>query len=539
MDDSTGKLAFIFLVAVVVTVVAAALVKVRYRRAMGELMRAPLSVALPVTPPASASTLANGAATSRSAPRVVTAAENHLAAVRLSALIVGLSLLVSASAATLQVTSMFPDEPFSVPRASVLTLIHLWPFIPALGMVWRWSGLRILGALAGWCVLCFAVALWRSITPMPLQILLFLAIEIGPALVVIAGICLLPSTRAIAPWLLPPVLGFVWVSMTGLDLLGWLVTQRSAFLSALPAWLPVHVVFVLFAVLPWLLAWWPLKAFAHLLARAYVRKDLSELGVLFTAVWAISLFHQSLGSASNRGVIGAVMLLPLGWIVLAFVVARGRRSTAAGRPPTLLVLRVFQHDQDVQRLFDAVIERWRLTGNTVLIAGTDLVDRTIDADEVFAFLDRRLAARFIGSPADVERRLADFDLQRDDDGRYRVNECYCHDTAWKAALAALVERSDVVLMDLRGFQAHNAGCVHELSALARASALQRVVVLVDGATDRVAADAAAQGAPADRFVHIDAGRLGTRALDKAVLASLFAPGPNAAAPQGRIEGLAR
>ena len=72
--------------------------------------------------------------------------------------------------------------------------------------------------------------------------------------------------------------------------------------------------------------------------------------------------------------------------------------------------------------------------------------------------------------ADVDAHIAAFDLARDHDGRYRVNECYCHDTTWQAALAALVDRSDVVLMDLRGFKARNAGCAHELAVLARADA---------------------------------------------------------------------
>ena len=174
------------------------------------------------------------------------------------------------------------------------------------------------------------------------------------------------------------------------------------------------------------------------------------------------------------------------------------------------MLRVFQRDAQVQQLFDTVIERWRPSGNTVLIAGTDLVDRTLDADDIFAFLDGRLATRFIRTPRDVAPRIAAFDLRRDHDGRHRVNECYCHDTTWQQALAELVRHSDVVLMDLRGYQAHNAGCAHELGVLARAPHLARVVVLVDATTDRAAASAAAAGAPAGRFVWLDTLRIDRR-----------------------------
>ena len=184
------------------------------------------------------------------------------------------------------------------------------------------------------------------------------------------------------------------------------------------------------------------------------------------------------------------------------------------------MLRVFQQDAQVQALFDHVIERWRLSGNTVLIAGTDLADRTLDADDIFVFLDGGLATRFIRTPADVAPRLAAFDMAPDADGRYRVNACYCHDTTWQHALHALVGRSDVVLMDLRGFQAHNAGCVFELQVLSQAVRPLRVVVLTDAATDREAALRAAAGAPAGRFTWVETPR-GGAAQQRAVLAQLF------------------
>ena len=175
------------------------------------------------------------------------------------------------------------------------------------------------------------------------------------------------------------------------------------------------------------------------------------------------------------------------------------------------MLRVFQRDAQVQGLFDTVIERWRVSGNTVLIAGTDLIDRTLDADDIFAFLDGQLAGRFIGKrPGGRRPGLAAFDLPAGRDSSYRVNECYCHDTTWQRALAALVERSDVVLMDLRGYQAHNAGCAHELGVLARARHLARVVVLVDASTDRAAAAAASAGAPDGRFAWVETRRIDRR-----------------------------
>jgi hypothetical protein len=237
----------------------------------------------------------------------------------------------------------------------------------------------------------------------------------------------------------------------------------------------------------------------------------------------VVLVANTLPAVEGAGLAGLTQLLPWLWLPLAAPALRGWLTPPPdprGGPPTLLVLRVFQRDAAVERLFDQVVERWRLTGNTVLIAGTDLVSRTLDPDDLFAFLNGRLAQRFIASEAEIPRRLAELDLRPDPDGRYRVNESYCFDTTWQAALRALVAASDVVLMDLRGFHAGNRGCRFELDVLAGAAHLRHVVLLFDAATDRHAAALDLAGAPAERFEWIEAGRLdGAKAGQ--VLGALF------------------
>ena len=515
MDYSTGKLSFIVCIALVLAWAGAWLLARRYRVAMTALMRA--ASAAPAA--AAGCRAAIGAAPAASMARRVSLAQNRRAGWRLTALLFGLSVLMAASSAWLTLWLSAGHEPVPIRRAAVLALATTWPAIPAIGLLWRWTLPRLLAALAGWCVLCFAVLLWRSIEARPMELLLFLAIEVGPPLLLIALLCLGATSRAAAPWLLPPLLGLVWASIAGIDLLAVLVAQRSLWLTRLPPWAIPHGVMAAFALLPWLVAWWPLRWLGRAMGRAYAGQQLSEGLVLFTAVWAITLLVQALSAASSAGLAGAALLLPLVWIPLAVALWR-RLPRATERPPTLLVLRVFQHDDQVQALFDHVVERWRLTGNTVLIAGTDLVDRTLDAADIFTFLDGGLAQRFIRTPADVAPRLAAFDLAPDAEGRYRVNECYCHDTTWQQALGALLERSDVVLMDLRGFQAHNAGCRFELATLAQARRLARVVVLVDAQTDRACAEADAASAPAGRFVWVDAGQIGA-ATQREALRRLF------------------
>jgi hypothetical protein len=514
MLTSTGQIAFILLAALLLACASAWVLARRYRSAMRRLMSAPGSA-----PGDAAAPGAPASVPEPPPPTPVSPADNRRAALRLTLLLTGLSGLIAASSATLWLLLAFPDEPFAPRRAAVLALMHLWPVIPAIGLMHRWSWGRLLGALALWMLFCFGVMLWRSIEPRPLELLLALAVEIGPALAIVALIFGSSATRAAAPWLLPLFVLLMWASTAGVDLLALLVERRSPWLANLPAWLGAPAVIALFALLPWLLAWWPVQRLGRRLARAYARKQLSDLMVMFGSIWAIAQLVQALSVASSAGIQGVAMLLPLAWVPLVMALyVRGRPPPA--HPPTLLVLRVFQHDAQVQALFDQVIERWRLSGNTVLIAGTDLADRTLDADDIFVFLDGDLASRFIRTPAEVAPRLAAFDLAADADRRYRVNECYCHDSTWQLALHALVRRSDVVLMDLRGFQARNAGCAFELATLAQAPRALRVVVLTDAGTDRDAAAQAAAGAPPGRFTWLATPRVGA-AQQREVLARLF------------------
>jgi hypothetical protein len=321
-------------------------------------------------------------------------------------------------------------------------------------------------------------------------------------------------------------------SLIGLDALTALVNTMTvdSVLFKITELVGYQAVMIAFALLPMVFAWWPAKIVGRWLATAYTRRRFSELFYLFTAVWALSLVPSALGAASDSWLAALADFAPLLWIPLSYPLLRALSPAVppGQRPPTLLVLRVFQQDANVQNLFDRVIERWRLTGNTVLIAGTDLADRTIDADDIFTFIDGRLAERFIYREADIESRLRQFEFQPDIEGRYRVNECYCHDSAWQQALSRLVGISDVVLMDLRNFKAKNAGCVHELGVLAKADNLSRVVILSNQNTERGAAEAAAASAPAGRFVWLaEDDKASLKPAD--VLATLFPAPPSGAA----------
>jgi hypothetical protein len=456
----------------------------------------------------------------------VSLADNHAAGMRLTVVLVAVSLLISATSAYLWATLSFTDEPLRPKQIAVVALLHSWPVIPALGLMWRWSRLRLFGTLLLWCGLTFCVFLWRQIEPNPLQAVQGMLLDMGFPLVLVSLVFLGNAPRAVAPWLLVPVGALMWASLASIDLLMYFLAHESPWLLSALSWLAgyvglnaLYVAMVIAALLPWFVLWWPARLFGRALGRAYSRKWFSDLLVVFSTVWAFSLTDRAVTTSGQAGSAAFALYLPLLWIPAAIWIMRWRRARLT-RPPTLLVLRVFQQDAQAQRLFDQVVERWRLSGNTLTIAGTDLADRTLGADDIFLFLDGKLPERFVAEPADITRRIAAFDMEPDIDGRFRVNECYCHDTTWKDALQALVRRSDVALMDLRGFQAHNAGCAYELSVLAQGSRNLRVVLLVDSRTDRKEAEHVVAARRSERFVWIEADKMNA-AKFREVLASLF------------------
>jgi hypothetical protein len=177
----------------------------------------------------------------------------------------------------------------------------------------------------------------------------------------------------------------------------------------------------------------------------------------------------------------AVLLVPA--LYLGAYAALIRRGNVAAAPVNLLLLRVFGDARRSESLFDALALHWRHVGTIQFIAGPDLAAASADPHKLLDFFGGRLKDRFVAGPADLAARWDARDLDPDPDGRYRLNEFFCHDDTWRAVLERLVGESDLVLMDLRGFCPARQGCVFELHRLADLMPLGRVVLLVDGSTD--------------------------------------------------------
>ena len=220
------------------------------------------------------------------------------------------------------------------------------------------------------------------------------------------------------------------------------------------------------------------------LGRLYAWRLVSDQSVLIDSLW----FLFALTGAVDFAFFGGWWFLaPLGafaiYKLIAFLGFALFKKRSAKTDPTLLLLRVFSLGKRSALLFDAFAKRWRHTGRIRLIAGPDLATSTVEPHEFLDFLSGKLGRRFISGPDTLAQRLAETEQRRDIDGRYRVDDFFCHDDTWQMVLKRLSRESDAVLMDLRGFLPENQGCVFEINELLNVVPLDRVVFVVDATTD--------------------------------------------------------
>ncbi len=231
------------------------------------------------------------------------------------------------------------------------------------------------------------------------------------------------------------------------------------------------------------------------MAAAYQRGALSDAMLMVDAQWLVfSLAHGALmlsnfldaglsAGGAALAVAGVAMPFVAYRVVLGPALAVALRGTAPEPGIPLLLLRTFGARQRSERLMRRLGEQWRYTGPIHLIAGEDLASANLEPHELFDFVGGRLERHFLRSADEVRAAVQALELKRDPDGRFRVNELFCRDDAWRAALREVAARSEPVLLDFRGFTAQNEGCIYELTHLASHVPMRRVVLVVDRHAD--------------------------------------------------------
>lgn len=222
------------------------------------------------------------------------------------------------------------------------------------------------------------------------------------------------------------------------------------------------------------------------LVRRYRTRKVSDQTFLFDALWlSVSVCVTVYLMGNELRLIYLLGLVP--FALYKAVTAYGlRRFVASDKSlpnARLLFLRVFGSAKRSEKLFDLLAARWRYAGTVQLISGTDIARSRFEPDEFLDFIAGRFATRYITNIADVDQRLSQLESRPDPDGRYRVDEFFCRADAWQQAVTRLMQCSDLVAMDLRGFTAERRGCVFELGALIDSVPLDRVVLLFDRTTD--------------------------------------------------------
>jgi hypothetical protein len=265
---------------------------------------------------------------------------------------------------------------------------------------------------------------------------------------------------------------------------------------------------------------------AHLVrsARQYARKRAGDQTVTISQWWLLATAWHSVVLIPS-GVRPALMV----WtahLVFRLVLAAAMRlcPRPTDLPRRLLLLRAPGAEQYGEALPHRLGAYWRHVGTISTIAGPDLATGALRPHEFLDLLGGRPARRMLGTAEELRWHVVDHDQDPDPDGRYRVDELFCHRDLRREALRQVLRRSDCILLDLRGFTRRDVGVTEEITQIARLVPLSRVVVLLDDDTDqyflRVTLDRARAGLDAVvpgpsgslRMVRSHAGHVDTAAV---------------------------
>jgi hypothetical protein len=504
-----GQLLWVFLVSIIDAALLSWLTLLLYRRSVRRLMRGRPAGSAPASP---LSEPDGGLSAAGEAPTLQfdlgeQAGDRELPSLALdrphgsSRLAIAYSVGAALYAAVITLLKFAPSTTPLVPAAwAIEWWINTWPIVPALIALLvlnRRDGLRLAAGyfLAGaatvatttlapqivrgsfnsapitnvfWMVVSLALSAWPGV------VLILLTgwrrvravMPLALAVTLIFGFALMAFNEALIEAIDLPVLRDLFLNLAVLTSLG--TGYYGLFMLAS---LPVG----------WL-AWRALRALAH----TYEGKRFSDVQMIVDCWWIVVTAEHIVvsltgpyGMWGTAGGLAAFAAYRGGvWLVL-----RGAGVAPDRSLQRLLLLRVFGYEARTEALFDTVAQRWRFRGPVQLIAGVDLTMPTADPGDILAFVNGRLADNYVRTLDEIPRRIGGLDVGRDPDGRFRINEVYCHDDTWKSTLEALLDVSDRVLMDLRSFGEQNSGCIFELEQLVRRVDSDHIVLVSDSTTD--------------------------------------------------------
>ena len=226
--------------------------------------------------------------------------------------------------------------------------------------------------------------------------------------------------------------------------------------------------------------WRLLQYFRYLKSRGHVPDEILHAHICW---FVLSALQAPMAFAHERPLPMLVLPYAVYLAALVAILVRQRRTRAVQAPKRMLLLRVFNQAPVRGRLLDVLDDSWRRVGRIDLVVGTDLAIRTLSPLVLEEFLLGRVHRQFLKNSADVLLRLPTLPSNLALDGRYPLNELHCLPSVWQQVVSELAAATDVVMMDLRGFQATNTGAVFELSLIVSRVPLSRIVLLTDTTAD--------------------------------------------------------
>jgi hypothetical protein len=503
----SGKLTYVLLVGIVDAAILSWLALVWYRRAVRRLMRRRVSGATTAGPsPEDASGAPHPAGSPSSAPTFAIFEPDGRGGGASLPTIPGRRRLlivyaVAAGLHALVITTFQLSHQGEVSWVGAVGRwwVNTWPVVPALIALlvldWRQSA-RLGGVfVAGGAVaIAFLTLVSRglrgSIDAVPLTNTYWLLLLLGYTAAAPLALLLVTGwrrIRAVAPLVLSVTFLFGFAVVLFQTLMQHVLdvtAVRRAILSATAytsAEGGYYGLFMLLVLPIGGLAWWLLRG----LAAAFEWKRFSDMQLMVDCWWLIVSAEATAVLSTQMG----LWAIPVGlaaFVAYRVVITIGLRSpvpvpAAAGR--RLLFLRVFGYRARTEAMLDKVAQRWRFDGPVQLVAGIDVAARTVDPGDFLAFVGGRLANRYVAGPESLRERLGALDVVRDPDGRFRINDFYCHGDTWQPTVQALLDASDRVLMDVRSLSERNQGCRYELEQLVWRLPSDALVIVVDAGTD--------------------------------------------------------
>jgi hypothetical protein len=492
--SSNGALALTLVLGVILAGPISASLIWRYRRAVKKSMRArktPITTteqpSVTATPMGSHEKVPDFPAIEHASPTPTTTAAGELYSQLLRGpwrvatiyVIAGCCFAVIMTAATLA------GEDFTPLRLLVLFWVHAWPIVLTINLIANASRrqklITVLVYFLGFAVI-EALMVITGRAPLWAALLLWVLVNLPATLFLLAF--LNRRVRAVGPlvliFLITALAGpQVVVSIVNDRFLLLLVALGDAFgLGARPILAAIVLFgFALAGPIGWLTLRW--------IRSRYERKKISDESITLDAIWLVFGLAQAL-VLSARGIVWLLSGI-VAFVVYKLVTRVGlaliKQSDARMKNVKLLLLRRFSLGKESRHLFDALAKHWRHAGSIQLIAGVDLAQENLEPHEFLDFLSLKLARRFIDTPEALNTRLSQMDSEPDQDGRFRVNEFFCHDDTWRDVLSFLVRESKVILMDLRGFTDQDKGCLLEIGELINLVPLAQVQFIVDERTE--------------------------------------------------------